>query len=84
MVGIDEHLRLEIGGVRVRAEFEPGRAEEERIAAVQYLRFKLPPEAIERLRRAGTRVALSCDLASYQHETVLSEDARVSLAGDVE
>src|SRR5439155_15707639 len=39
LVGLDEHVLLHVGPHAIRAAFEPGRATEDKISAVQYLRF---------------------------------------------
>src|SRR5688572_7163665 len=36
LVGLDEHVALHVGPYALRAHFEPGRAEHDRISAVQY------------------------------------------------
>lgn len=41
LIGIDEHVVLSIDGIEVPARFEPGRTREDRISAVQYVRFPL-------------------------------------------
>jgi hypothetical protein len=83
MIGLDEHVILRIGDHAVRADFEPGRAEHDRISAVQYLRFRLPAEARAALATAGTPVVLDIDHPNYRHSTALTDDARQSLAGDL-
>ncbi|MSP58843.1 MAG: DUF3501 family protein [Myxococcales bacterium] len=84
LVGIDEHVSLVVGGIAVRAQFEAGRSEGERISAVQYVKFPLPVEARRGLATAGTEVALVSDLPGYECKTVLSEGTRESLAEDLE
>jgi hypothetical protein len=83
MVGIDEHVALEIGDARVKARFEPGRSEADRISSVQYLRFELDEPARRALATGGTPLALGSDLAGYAHRVVLSEETRASLAADL-
>jgi len=84
LVGIDEHVTLHVGPHAVRAEFEPGRQEEDRISAVQYTRFHLPPAAREALRTPGTPIKLAITHPNYQFAAVLGEDTRASLAKDLE
>ena len=84
LVGIDEHVRLEIDGVAIPGEFEAGRSEDDRISAVQYLRFRIPPEAQGRLRTPGAAVALLTDHPSYRHRQELSEASRAALAADLD
>ena len=54
LIGLDEHVVLHIGGRAARAQFEPGRTTADRIAAVQYVRFPLDPEARAALLAPGT------------------------------
>jgi hypothetical protein len=81
-IGIDEHVSLKVGPHTLRAAFEPGRQEADRISAVQYTRFPLPAEALQALRTPGTPVTLEIDHPSYRHTLALSEDMRASLAAD--
>ncbi len=82
LVGLDEHVVLHIGGEAIRASFEPGRSTDEKISAVQYLRFPLTPESRAALMTEGTEVVLEIDHPSYRHRVVCGEATRASLAGD--
>jgi hypothetical protein len=84
LVGIDEHLHLEVAGARIPARFEEGRSEADRISAVQYVRFALDPAARGEMARAGAKVALVADLPGYSHRAELPEESRASLAADLE
>lgn len=81
-IGLDEHVVLHIGPHAVRAEFEPGRATEDRISAVQYTRYRLSPAVIAALRSPGTEVSVEIDHPIYRHRTRASEAMRASLAAD--
>ncbi len=81
-IGIDEHVRLEIGPHTIRAAFEPGRQDAERISAVQYVRFPLPAEARAALATPGTPVAIVIDHPNYQQRVAVAEAVRASLAAD--
>lgn len=82
LVGLDEHVVLHIGPHAIRAAFEPGRATEERISAVQYCRFPLSAEAKAALLAPGTPIALEIDHPNYRQRVQCSEDLRASLAAD--
>src|SRR5690606_14862175 len=41
LVGIDECVAMTVDGERYAATFEPGRSREDKISAVQYIRFPL-------------------------------------------
>lgn len=82
LVGLDEHVVLHIGPHAIRAAFEPGRASEDRISAVQYTRYPLTAEARAALLTPGTPIAIEIDHPNYRHRTEGSEELRASLAGD--
>lgn len=84
LVGLDEHVVLHVGPHALRAAFEPGRSTEDKISAVQYLRFELPPDARAALATPGTALAVEIDHPSYRHRIPLGEDTRASLARDYE
>jgi hypothetical protein len=82
LVGLDEHVILHIGPHATRGAFEPGRATDDKISAVQYLRFPLSAEAKTALATPGTELAIEIDHPSYRHRVVGSEQLRASLAAD--
>ncbi len=82
LVGLDEHLVLHVGTHAIRAAFEPGRSEADRISAVQYARFPLSPEAKAALLTPGTPITVEIDHPSYRHRVQCPEELRASLAAD--
>lgn len=82
LVGLDEHVVLHIGPHAIRAAFEPGRSSEDRISAVQYLRFPLSTEARAALLTPDTKLVIEIDHPNYQQRAEGSEELRASLAGD--
>jgi hypothetical protein len=83
LVGIDECVSLEIAGERFPATFEPGRSREDKISAVQYVRFPVSPEGVAKLRTPGTPVEIAIDHPRYRARTRLSEEQRRSIAEDL-
>jgi hypothetical protein len=75
-------LVLHVGTQALRAAFEPGRSTEDRISAVQYVRFPLPETAKQELLTTNTLVSVEIDHANYQHRTVCAETTRAALAAD--
>ena len=61
-------------------EFEPGRSTEDKISAVQYLRFPLTADDHRALATEGTRVAIVIDHPAYRHTAEGGEPLRASLA----
>jgi len=82
LVGLDEHVVLHIGDQAVRAAFEPGRSTEDKISAVQYVRFPLDAAAKAALLAPGTAMALEIDHPNYRERVALGEETRASLARD--
>jgi len=81
-VGMDEHVILHLGSHAIRAAFEPGRSTEDKISAVQYMRFPLTPADRTALQTAGTPIAIEIDHPNYLHRVTCSEELRGSLAAD--
>jgi hypothetical protein len=73
LVGLDEHVVLHIGDHAVRAAFEPGRSTEDKISAVQYVRFPLEAAAKAALLAPGTAMALEIDHPNYRVRVALGE-----------
>jgi len=82
LVGLDEHVLVHIGPHAIRAVSEPGRSTDEKISAVQYLRFPLGADAKTALRTPGTAVAVEIDHPGYRHRVACTEELRASLAAD--
>jgi hypothetical protein len=82
LVGLDEHVVLHIGPHAIRAAFEPGRSTDDKISAVQYIRYPLSPEARAALQTPGTPIAVEIDHPNYRHRVVCPEATRASLAAD--
>ena len=83
LIGIDEHVFLEVGDAQVRATFDVRQFEKDRISAVQYLRFPLGPELAERFKTSDAPVKLRVDLPAYKAETAFDGASRASLALDL-
>jgi hypothetical protein len=81
--GLDrEGVWLVVGGRRIPARFEEGHSSEEKMAAVHYLRFALPPEV--RLALAAGTVRIVVDHPGCRGEAVLTPDVRSELLKDLE
>ena len=61
-----EHGGIDYPGL-IGAVFEPGRSTDDKISAVQYLRFPLAAADHQALATVGTRVAIAIDHPNYQH-----------------
>jgi hypothetical protein len=83
LVGIDEHVYMEVGSETVRARFDEKQFEEDRISAVQYLKFSLGEALATAFRDPTVSVALRVDHPSYSARTAIEGDSRASLAADL-
>ena len=80
------HVYLEAGGRKVWAQFLEGQAREDRIAAVQYLRFPVgsEPAAAAALASGSGPVVLGVDHPAYHVAVELPDATRRELARDLE
>ncbi len=84
LIGIDECVRLQLGDdISIPAQFEPGRSTDEKLSAVQYVRFKLDERARQAWSAAAAPVQLVIEHPNYRHAAVLPPATRESLAADL-
>ena len=83
LIGLDEHVFLRIGSHELRARFDAKQMEQDRIAAVQYVRFPLGPEGCEALADLETAAVLGVDHPAYRAEVMLAPETRASLLDDL-
>ncbi len=83
LIGIDEHVALVLGDDgaehHVRARFDPKQLDEERIAAVQYVRFALPQRSVQALSDPRVPARLRIDHPNYCRECEIPPSVRHSL-----
>lgn len=84
LMGIDEAVSLHIGSRVIPGEFEAGRSKEDKLSAVQYVRFHLPDEARAAFAAGAEPVRLAIDHPNYRHETPIEGAVRESLARDLQ
>jgi hypothetical protein len=83
LVGLDEHLSMRLGERGVAASFDPKQMEEDRIAAVQYVRFPLDADARALLADPAAPVSVRVDHPNYRAEAELPDAMRESLLADL-
>lgn len=82
-LGVDEAVFLKIGTRKIQARFEEGRSKDDKISAVQYVKF--PFTADERAAFANSAEAtLLVDHLNYQAQVRLEAETRESLLADLE
>ena len=85
LCGIEEHLWLHVGETApLAAAFDDAQASDGRISSVQYVRWDLGDEQARLLKAEGTVVRLRIDHSRYSASSVLSEETRRELAGDID
>lgn len=81
-LGIDESLALRIGSHLVPGLFEEGRSKEDKISAVQYVRFRFDEPALREFL-SGHKAELTVDHENYKATVVLQPETQQSLAEDL-
>lgn len=81
-LGIDEAVHLKIGAHKIPARFEEGRSKEDKISAVQYVRFPFSPDERKAFLE-GQRSELAVDHANYQAAIALTPEVQTALAADL-
>ncbi len=83
LVGIDEHVFLDVAGKSVRATFDAKQFEADRISAVQYVRFPLGPELACSFCDPATSARLRVEHPNYRASAELTGASRASLIADL-
>lgn len=81
-LGIDEAVYLKIGKHSIHARFEGGRSKEDKISAVQYVKFSFSEAVLEALKK-GAKAELVIDHPNYRASTPLRPETRESLMEDL-
>jgi len=81
-LGLDEAVMFKVGNYRVPGRFEEGRSKEDKISAVQYVRFRFDVAARQAFI-SGTPAELAIDHANYRAGTVLDSAVQGSLSLDL-
>ncbi len=74
---------LVIGEKEIEATFDEEQSEEGRISAVQYIRWKLDEEDVERFRFGQAEVGILIRHPNYHHFTRLTDEQREAIAKDL-
>lgn len=84
LIGIDECVTLELGdSIRIPAQFEPGRSKEDKLSAVQYVRFPLDAAARRAFLDDAVPARLVIDHPAYAHAAPIEGGIRKSLQADL-
>lgn len=84
LLGIDEAVRIEIGDrCVIRGQFEAGHSKEDKLSAVQYVRFVFDDAARAAFVGGSEPVRLVIDHPNYRHAATITGAVRASLAEDL-
>jgi hypothetical protein len=81
-LGIDDAVMFKVGEQRIPGRFEEGRSKEDKISAVQYVRFPFSAAARQAFI-AGAPAEIVIDHPNYRASNVLSAAVQGSLAQDL-
>jgi hypothetical protein len=81
-LGIDEAVFLKVGNHSIHARFEEGRSKEDKISAVQYVRFPLVEPALQAFVQ-GEKAEIVIAHPSYNQSVRLAAETRQSLIEDL-
>ena len=88
LAGIEDSIKLEVGGAVVAAqpiEDEVARTTEDgKTSSIHFLRFPFQPAAAAGFRAPGTRVLLGVEHPAYGHLAVMPEETRAALSEDLD
>jgi uncharacterized protein DUF3501 len=84
LVGIEKHLWLKLGDVRVPLQFDERQMSAERVSSVQFVRFNVAMDSDAFLKLAGAnQVAIQADHPNLGAEAPIIGDLAKSLAEDL-
>jgi Protein of unknown function (DUF3501) len=81
-LGIDEAVYFKVGNHSIHARFEEGRSKEDKISAVQYVRFPFPEPALQAFI-TGETAELVIDHPNYKARAPIEPGTRQSLMEDL-
>jgi hypothetical protein len=80
-LGIDETVYLKVGSHSIHARFEEGHSKEDKISAVQYVKFPFPEPALRAFMN-GEKAELVIDHPNYKASVPIEPTTRQSLMED--
>ena len=81
-LGIDEAVYLKVGSHSIHARFEEGRSKEDKISAVQYVKFPFSEATLEAFVK-GDKAEIVIDHPNYQASAAIEPGTRQSLVEDL-
>lgn len=82
-INTGDSIWLQVGDERLPGIFEEGQSDDQRISAVQYVRFQFTPETRAAFLDGEAKVELVIDHANYRHRAEIKGDVRQELGNDL-
>jgi hypothetical protein len=79
-----ERVALVVGPHTVYGEFEQGRSKEDKISAVHYVRFRVPPPVTATMKNLDALMEIAVHHPGYQARASVPDKMRVSLLQDLD
>jgi len=83
LIGVDEHVSLIVGedaeAIEIHARFDPKQMEDDRISAVQYIKFAFEQDALRRFCDPGCSARVRISHPNYRREVEIPPRTRASL-----
>ncbi len=76
LVGLPENTFITINGNKILAEFDPRQGSPERLSSVQYVKFKIPPEDIQKFNDEYSHIILSFTHKNYSYDYELKPEEK--------
>ncbi len=82
LVGLENHLRLDIDGSPASAQFDRRQMEEDKISSVQFIRFPITDDQRKAILD-GSAIRVVTDHPSYSHSVTLTGEQAAAMAADL-
>jgi hypothetical protein len=83
IVDLPSHTYLEVDGEKIVPVFDPRQGSEDKLSSVQYLKFDLSEEQVQKFNQSGTIIVLGFDHSLYTHEQELSDEQKSTFYKDM-
>jgi hypothetical protein len=81
LLGLEQHIWIETGGQRARAQFDDRQISSERLSSVQYIKFQLTPAQVAAFPQEAKIII---DHPKYEAERSFTPEQRQELAADLQ
>jgi hypothetical protein len=83
IVNLPDHTYLQVNGDRIVPTFDPRQGSEDKLSSVQYLKFDLNEDQVQKFSDSGSIVLLGFDHPVYAHEQELTPEQKTTFYEDM-